>query len=485
MATSGAGVQQGIEDSSIDYYDILVIGRTGMGKSTTADKLLIANLTNRNYLGAEYSEPAVDEERILADDLTIWLISDEIEKAKKRLKDLIMCRGLENPHKEINTTHTVASPVTRNCELISNETTKVRVLDVPGFFGEDAGETSETSQSVSDHSLPRSISKAQNMAVTDLGIMRKILHIQSAMKMEFKRILYFLPDKGPLVRGSGNLQVELGSMVHYFGMSIFDCMVLIATQPANVYKFVQPGTDPFDEDDMKKTRENFQVALRHVLPETEPLPKPPIIFASMNDSCETIYKKIDSATVAKKVVKLMFDSETCARCGIKTKILKKNEKVACYFGQNESSTIPYEESTCHPIFIPKYSKVTKILGGIAHLLTFRVFMGKWPSFKNMDEVCIDCKRAPGSRGCRRVGSDFVHGKESIKVEHTNDEDEPIVVVMEEAEVQAPRDEDNPTPPNETQEQNHTAKHLIVAMEPPQRQIDVEGACYDGVPDQKG
>ena len=489
MAASrcGAGVQQGIEEGKIDYYDIMIIGRTGMGKSTTADKLLVANLTNRDYRGAEYTEPTVEKQKILADDLTIWLISEEVEKAKKRLKDLVMCRGLNDPHVEINFAHKEESPITRNCELISNETTKVRILDVPGFFGVDAGEASENSSLYSSNgSLPTSITRAQNMAFNDLGIMRKILHIQSAMRMEFKRILYFLPEKGPLERGSGNLQMELGSMEHYFNKSIFDCMVLIATMPASVYRHLPPDATPFDENDMKKTRDNFQTALRKVLPGSEPLPKPPIVFVSMFDSCEAIFDKIHRAPVAKNMVRLVFDSETCARCGIKTKMLGK-DKVACYFGQNTSNTIPFEESTCHPLFMPKYSKLVKVLGGIAHLLTFQVFMGKWPSFKNMDEICIDCRRAPGSRGCKQIGKDFIHKGESIPVKHTNDENEPIIVEVEETEGGAHNDENYPIHPRETQPESTecTAEHVIVAIEHPQKEIVVEEGCYMGVPDQKG
>ena len=34
---------------SIDYYDIMIIGKTGMGKSTTSDKLLMANLADHYY----------------------------------------------------------------------------------------------------------------------------------------------------------------------------------------------------------------------------------------------------------------------------------------------------------------------------------------------------------------------------------------------------------------------------------------------------
>ena len=46
MATNA--IPEGIEDNLIDYYDIMVIGRTGMGKSTTSDKLIMADLDGHN-----------------------------------------------------------------------------------------------------------------------------------------------------------------------------------------------------------------------------------------------------------------------------------------------------------------------------------------------------------------------------------------------------------------------------------------------------
>ncbi len=65
MATGGgtkkrSGTQQGIEDGQFDYYDIMVIGKAGMGKTTTADKLFVANPLSHDYQGAQYSEPVVN-----------------------------------------------------------------------------------------------------------------------------------------------------------------------------------------------------------------------------------------------------------------------------------------------------------------------------------------------------------------------------------------------------------------------------------------
>lgn len=50
MAASGnspqkpsGNVQVGLEDTRINYYDIMVVGNTGLGKNTTSDKIIVAN----------------------------------------------------------------------------------------------------------------------------------------------------------------------------------------------------------------------------------------------------------------------------------------------------------------------------------------------------------------------------------------------------------------------------------------------------------
>ena len=94
-------IQQGAGGGTIDYYDIMVIGRTGMGKSTTSDKLVIANLNNLNYRGEQHSDESVEGVRVALSDLSMWLISDaegEMDGVTTRLKNLVMFRGLEKPH---------------------------------------------------------------------------------------------------------------------------------------------------------------------------------------------------------------------------------------------------------------------------------------------------------------------------------------------------------------------------------------------------
>ncbi len=418
MATgrSSSSTQQG---GTIDYNDIMIVGKTGMGKTTTADKLLVANPDGHNYQGAEHSEPTVESEHVRADDLSIWLLSDtpnEITRVKQRLKNLIFFRGLNEPHEEINRSHSVEEDSNRptlSFELVSNESTKVRVLDVPGFFGEgDAGAC-----------IASAGEKAQHSVSVAVGRMRMILQIQTAMHMNFRRILYFLPLHGALKRLDAYLETELTTLAKYFGKSIFNCMVVAATMPSEAFEDGNQVT--LSDRAIAQTKQNFAAILSRVFPNERELPDPPVIYVSMADTCEAVLAKVMNAPVACDHIALEFDTLICARCGSKAKVVK-SEKVAVYTDETETNTIPYDESACHPLFIPKYTKVDRILGGIAHLVTFGQFLGRWPSFRSLHEECVRCQKAPGSHGCTPVRTRCEMYRKYFMVDHTSNTTEPIV-----------------------------------------------------------
>ena len=387
--------QGGIEDSVIEYYDIMIIGRTGMGKSTTSDKLIIANLTNRDYRGEAYVEKIVERGLMKMSDLSMWLVSDadwEKGQVTKRLKNLIFFRRLENPHEAVNTFHCdmMQSEPTFTC--ISNETTKVRILDVPG-----------------------SVSTSASLSVT---IMREILRIQASIRMNFKRILYFIPQRGALNRESHMVQMDFQIMTHYFGTSIFDCMVLIATLPPEVYENVPPGTIiPFSQNNIIRTQKHFQNSINTILPQDEHFPdyKPPVVFISMNDTCEDIFTKVKTAPIIFDGIRLNYKHGECIHCGLKTKFLKVGAEVvniACYT-VDPSCCIPYEESLCHPLMIQKFWGVSKlyIFGGIYRTLTGKSY--------RPGETCIHCRKIPGESGCMKVGTYYYNTvkNERLLVDH--------------------------------------------------------------------
>ena len=139
VPTSGiqlSSVPPSVSDGNIDYYDIMIIGKTGMGKSSTSDKLVIASDGELTCRG-EYQDDDVEPGgRLIGDDLSVWLISDakgEMERIREHLSQLMGFRSDKSMSDSVNSYYKESRP-THSSQLISNETTNLRVLDVPGFF---------------------------------------------------------------------------------------------------------------------------------------------------------------------------------------------------------------------------------------------------------------------------------------------------------------------------------------------------------------
>ena len=400
------------EDRSLrEYYDILVIGHTGMGKSTTVDKMLTANPVGSVTCdtASQQQEPVYNRssQQLECADVTMWLVSD-LESATLRLKNLVFSQSLENPHLEINQLHDRGMNIyreTSECELLSNQVSRVRVLDVPGFF---SGEGDDSGYESSFNTL-----------------LRKVLCIMHTFNLKFRRVMYFLPVRGPLERLSEVLNQELLTMAHYFGKAVFESMVIIATAPTRMSLNPSIQDSLFVEEDEEVTRQQFHIALKkNVLPlrSKGSLPDPPIIFISMLDECEEILEKVKSAKVAKSFLELSLDSGICIKCSCSIKETE-GERVLCNpKGSNETTFIPYEESLCHPLFIPKHSELADIVteNGVKNLVLKKT-RGK--AHSPSGEVCHKCKKSPREEGCMLVGTKYEitvkSKKKEIFVDHTN------------------------------------------------------------------
>ena len=387
--------QEGMESLKDKYFDIMLVGMTGQGKSTMADKLLIANPGKVKYVLPEEPKMRVGDANIQMEDISMWVLQERHEKdVETYLKALVHSRTKLKPHTEMNNMRDPQKNFmtsTSFCEVFSNDTTKVRVLDAPGFVDKKAF------SSISSMATPTSQSTqaANNITAHNFGIMQNIIRIQLALGMRFRRVVYFLPCRGPLERENAVLEQQLQQLEYAFGHSVFECMVVVATIPRR-YSLREEETMP--QEEIEQCKHFFQAALGNVIGPNEAKPDVPIIFVSLAESCESILGKIQGAGVSRDGLELRsIKFSICASCGMKIGSLGK-ERIICSGTQDLGWSIPYEESTCHPAFnhpILSYTPGSRIKDAISKV---------WPLY--IEEYCKNCGRKPGQAGCLQIGENY-------------------------------------------------------------------------------
>ena len=226
-----------------NYYTIALLGKSGQGKSTTGNKLLEIDITTHS------SDSPIKEWKCFDQALLKCSINDEPNFA------FICSEG--------------ANSVTKMCQMLSNENTRIRVLDVPGFADSEA--TSKTTIQ-------------RNAALID-----SVLQIQCELSIGFHRILYFLPNRGVIERADAYLQDELRTLYHYFGDSVFKCMVIVATKQ-------RKDKNPFDDDDYKQMSKVLLSTMEKVTNKKNPI-CPPIVYLPFNATSEEVLTIVQTAPV--------------------------------------------------------------------------------------------------------------------------------------------------------------------------------------------
>eukprot|EP00731_Ephydatia_muelleri_P013364 Em0007g674a len=222
-----------------EYYDILIIGRTGWGKKTLLDKL------------------------VGADDGTLrrdWLEQTNDDACKQSFR------------------------------IVSNKQS-IRVTIAPGFgnFSNDK--------------------EVNGVCDRNVGSVRLIFKLQRELKISFKRVVYFLPFRGPPGRADSYLKDELKCLWNFYGERIFRCMVMIATNsPDEAYQEIG-----FSESFERKSKS----VVEHVLSEVSGVHSitcPPIAYLSLSCTSEKALDIVQNCAITDEKPLVPSDAKRCVKC---------------------------------------------------------------------------------------------------------------------------------------------------------------------------
>ena len=386
--------------------DVLLLGKTGQGKSTTGNKLIDAfgsNAEEHVRVGKLKKEWPDNDDVVNCTDAAD---SGQLQAAAAvRFDDMV---GVES--------------ATNECRVISNIATGFRVVDTRGF-------------------APSNSCEGANLS--NLQIMREVVGVTTDIGLRYHRVVYFLPVRDLPERADGYLQEELAVLWHFFGDIIFKNMIIAVTVPKRSTTTKVEFDAEFGSDARKDVQTNFEKALKVAIKcreEAKLPPFPTVVFIPYHAKPDEVAEVIRNARVREPGgIKLEFRESTCCKCASVIYYRCKNtsrQATPVHETINEK-IVEKEESTCHPTIIPKHSRIAKLRGGILHLVTFGIPMAIhhsrgwpktiWPFFTNSEVHCPKCKNGPSKKGCTKVGQTH----EGIEVQHNPKMQEFNVVSQEE------------------------------------------------------
>lgn len=342
-------------------FTVLLLGKTGTGKSTTAKKLLECwekcRIQTKDEIEASQVATTVPDE-------------DEVNKGTEIYP----------------TSKDGADSVTMRAELYNRTgCTKFHVIDTPGFAG-------------SEHSPGYNVSKK------NLGIIRGICLLQLRKGIKINKILYFLPFRGVPERADGILTEEIKILIDFFGKEIWKQMMFVCTNYPDK-RYQELGFNEKDIGDTKIiVRQAVQQALGCNIAENDKLD---VKYFPLEKEFDSVLKSLQEDSESDVSI-ISGTSQACHKCGRKA---DTTDDEKC--GKAGTSRTTHEK--CHPGFIIKklVSCESYLSYDVKHYTSELI---RLPDDSFEEAECLECHKDRGTEGCCDINDFKYHTQHSKEVE---------------------------------------------------------------------
>eukprot|EP00731_Ephydatia_muelleri_P019989 Em0012g814a len=326
-------------------FDILLLGKTGSGKTTTALKLL---------------EWEKYEGKIISLDPFSGTVKDMEIRAPK-------------PESGCGLMH-----LTKDIQAWLNPDTNIRVVDVPGF--------ADTIR----HPL-------LDLWKKNLSIIYQISLL--AEKYSFHRILYFLPNRGVPERVDGYLKEELQLIYKFFGDQVFKVMVVVCTNHPDP-RYQKLG---FDQSDNEAAKSVLKSAVKDTTARAHH--EVEVLYIAYNDESQQIIKNVKDSFGGKMSNKLELDIKACVKCVGNDPNLSVGDGEYNPWSWFSRNSTPDKEK-CHPSFRIKCSQPAggQCNDSVAQMSYYDRLVYEF----YCKGACARCHKSPGTKGCTNIDSSTKH-----------------------------------------------------------------------------
>ena len=247
----------------------------------------------------------------------------------------------------------------------------------------------------------------------NVGSVRLIFKLQRELKISFKRVVYFLPFRGPPGRADGYLKDELKCLWNFYGERIFRCMVMIATNSPDA-EYQEIG---FSESFQRKSKS----VVEHVLSEVSGVHSatcPPIAYLSLSCTSENALDIVQNCAITDEKPLVPSDAKRCVKCASLIFDGFKCHPKFIYILPGDSM-LPQAYKQTEQNLMHRYSSNVKTAENALGPYVLGTLMLRPLKWSDDFYKCMHCGKDYGTEGCLQIEQVFKYGDDTgeIVVKH--------------------------------------------------------------------